>query len=277
MSYASDESARSLPRRGTDFGFGFEWIPAEDRLRAVRDAGFDDVMLWWGMEWAEKNGTPKELFDRALAAGLQVHTAHFPTDQTPHCWREGPEGDDYERALLSALRDCGERGIENLVVHTTRKLVTPPPSEIGLGRFLRAAEAAEKYGVDIALENTRFPAYNAYLYDRISSPRLRFCFDSGHAFCFTPDQDPLGRFGSRLVTMHLHDNHGSESGDEHLIPGDGAIDFATLMPRIHALAPRWYNLECRVTQAELRQGVTMHAYLQKAALALDRLLALRTL
>ncbi len=275
MRNTSEESALPVPRRGMDFGFGFEWIPAKDRLLAILDAGFDDIMLWWGMEWASVNGTPHALFDQANAIGLEVHTAHFPTDPTPSCWRECPEGDAYERALIAALRDCGERGIENLVVHTTRRLVTPPPNETGVRRFAHALEAAEEYGVNIALENTRFPVYNAFLYDRLSSGRLKFCFDSGHAHCFTPGQDPLGRFGSRLVTMHLHDNHGRRDEDEHLIPGDGSVDFPALMPRIHALSPRWYNLECRLSVREKEQNVTMTDYLRKAAAALDRLLALR--
>ena len=47
------------------------------------------------------------------------------------------------------------------------------------------------------------------------------------------------------------------------------------MPRIHALSPRWYNLECRLSVREKEQNVTMTDYLRKAAAALDRLLALR--
>ena len=76
----------------------------------------------------------------------------------------------------------------------------------------RALEEAQAQGVNIALENTRFLRYNQYLYQRLNSPRLKFCFDSGHANCYTPQEDPLALFGDKLCTMHLHDNYGPGQG-----------------------------------------------------------------
>lgn len=249
---------------GIDFGFGCQQTEPQERMRAIRAAGFDDVMLWWGKEHAATDGTPQELFASAQRAGLRVRTVHFPTDQTPELWRDGEAGDAYERQLLAAIGQCGEREIENLVVHTTKKLITPEPNEIGVRRVLRAAEAAEKFGVNLAWENTRFLRYNAYLYERVPSGRMRFCFDAGHANCFTPGEDPLGRFGSRMVTMHLHDNHGALAGDEHMLPGMGNINYARLLERLQALNPVCYNLEVRMTPAQIESGMPMEEFLALA-------------
>ena len=167
-------------------------------------------------------------------------------------------------AIEARRRFCAERGASNLVLHTTRRLETPPPNETGAARAFRLAEAAEKYGVNLAWENTRFPDYNAYLYARVPSPRMRFCFDSGHANCFTPGEDPLARFGERMTAMHLHDNHGPRLGDEHLLPGQGEIDFPALMRRLKAYRPEYYHLESRFETDGTETAADMAAYLRDA-------------
>ncbi len=258
----------ALPSLGIDFAFGFFDLPASDRIRAIRDAGFDDVMLWWGDEFAETNGAKERLFDLALANGLNVRTAHFPTADTPALWTPGEAGDQYLHQLITALRECGERDIAHLVVHTTKKLITPPPCAIGAARMRAAAAEAERNQVDIALENTRFLQYNQYLYDGVPSERMKYCFDCGHAHCFTPDQDPLERFGDKLVTMHLHDNHGPASGDEHLLPGEGDIDFTQLAQRLRALRPSAYNIESRRPAGGDETPRAMTEYLARAHRAL---------
>ena len=223
---------------GQDFPFGFEDRPAVERLRAVKSAGFDEVML----HWQENQGkSAKEWFDLATAEGLHIRTVHFPQERMADLWRDGEDGDALERSLLRAIRNAGERNIENVVMHTTRRLETPPPNEIGVRRTMHAVEAAEKWGVNLALENTRFLQYNQYLFRRISSKRLTFCYDCGHAHCFTPGYDPLALFGDKMTTMHLHDNHGQR--DEHLVIGEGNIDLALLFTRLAALRPVSYNLE----------------------------------
>ncbi|NLF26334.1 MAG: sugar phosphate isomerase/epimerase [Clostridiales bacterium] len=260
-----------MPSLGQSFSFGFYELPVAARMRAIRDAGFDDVMLWWGDEYSEADGAPREVFESAVKAGLRVRTAHFPTVETPGLWREGAAGDAYERALIEALRTSGERGIEHLVVHVTKGFETPPPNETGLRRMLHAVEAAEKYDVDIALENTRFLRYNQYLYDHVDSDRMRFCFDCGHANCYTPDEDPLGRFGDRFATMHLHDNRGALAGDEHMMPGYGSIDFVRLSARLAELSPEAYNLESCYSARDEQQNLSMEEYLARSHAALKLL------
>lgn len=228
---------------GQNFRFGYDWIPPLTRMRAIRRAGFDDTMLWWGDEFASTDGFPMQLWRMARAQGLHVRTAHFPSTCAHHLWLEGEMGDRYERQLTGAIRDCGRLGIAHLVLHTTRRLITPPPCPQGAARLHRALRVAEVEGVDIALENTRFLRYNQYLYDQLDSPRLKFCFDSGHANCYTPQEDPLALFGDRLCTMHLHDNYGPAAGDQHHPLGQGTVDLDSLFARLAALQPESYNLE----------------------------------
>ncbi len=244
---------------GHDFPFGFRDVPETERLRAVRSAGFDAVMI----HWQEEDGLDAcRRYDLVTGLGLNILTAHFPQERTADLWREGPEGDDLEALLVRSLREAAERGIRHMVVHTTRRLSTPPPSPVGLARFARAAEAAERYGIDLAVENTRFLRYNRYLFDHIPSLRLRFCYDCGHAACFTPDEDPLAMFEDRLVTTHLHDNHGQR--DEHLLIGEGTVDLKRVFCRLAALGTEEYNLESRYLPLPGQRAWGLEEYLQTA-------------
>jgi sugar phosphate isomerase/epimerase len=86
-------------------------------------------------------------------------------------------------------------------------------------------ETGRKAGVMIALENLTKRFMNDItlaLIDKI--PDLGVCFDTGHAEISNSWDDFLSRgILPKIIALHIHDNHGYY--DEHLIPGDGIIDF----------------------------------------------------
>jgi sugar phosphate isomerase/epimerase len=49
------------------------------------------------------------------------------------------------------------------------------------------------------------------------------CLDLGHANMTVGIPDAVSVLGPRIVSLHVHDNHGTR--DEHLWPGDGTIDW----------------------------------------------------
>lgn len=53
--------------------------------------------------------------------------------------------------------------------------------------------------------------------------------------------DTLAALLPHTVSCHLHDNHGFN--DEHLIPGDGTIDWNRLFSRLAAEAPRLRSVQ----------------------------------
>lgn len=256
---------------GQDLRCGYYDRPAAERMAAIRAAGFDDVMLWWA-DGGDDGGRYERL---ALAEknGLRVRTAHFPITESAVLWAEGLRGDAYTDALIAALGECGVAGVENLVIHVTQREGTPPAGPIGVARMARALAAAERAGVNIAVENARALEYNRYLYARLDSPHLGFCFDSGHAHCFTPGDDPLGEFGARLCTTHLHDNFGPARGDLHNALGDGSIDVARLFRRLRALRPTAYNLESENHPGCAREALPMEDYLRDCLACLRRYVA----
>ena len=69
-----------------------------------------------------------------------------------------------------------------------------------------------------------------YVFERVISPKLGFCYDTGHRNCFEPTIDLLSLFGDKLVALHLHDNDGT--GDQHRIPFEAGIDWQEQMSKI---------------------------------------------
>ncbi|MDD5168614.1 MAG: sugar phosphate isomerase/epimerase [Syntrophales bacterium] len=93
--------------------------------------------------------------------------------------------------------------------------------------FIKLAEDAD---TTISLENVyeRDPGPLSRLIDACKSPRLRFCFDTGHfnVFSRTTLEEWIEAMAPHIFHLHLHDNRGK--ADEHLAIGDGTFHFARL-------------------------------------------------
>lgn len=233
-------------KKGQNFRFGFFEISSQKRLLAIKDAGFDETMFWWGSEFEQTDGSRLELFDFSVKIGLGVNTCHFPSTNADWLWYDGERGKKHVESFETACRECGERGIRNLVLHLTKKLITPDPNERGLANFSDMLNAAVKHNVVIALENTRFLRYNDYIVEHFpNNPNIGFCFDSGHANCYTPNELPLEKYGGMLVTTHIHDNLGPVGAepDQHHLMGEGNVDYDYIFSRLKHFGVERCNLE----------------------------------
>ena len=252
-------------KKGQNFRCGFYDVPPEQRLDAIKSAGFDETMFWWGTEYEQTDGSRFQLFDYATRIGLGVNTCHFPSTNAHHLWFGGEQGSALVKQFTQACKECGERGIKNLVMHLTYRLVTPEPNEHGIVNFAKMLDAAEKYGVVIAIENTRFLAYNDLILQRFTSKNIGFCFDSGHANCYTPSEQPLEKYGNMLVTTHIHDNVGpvGDKPDQHHLMGEGIVDFDKVFARLKHFGVERINLESYCNETSKYYGkLTCEEYLQ---------------
>jgi sugar phosphate isomerase/epimerase len=59
------------------------------------------------------------------------------------------------------------------------------------------------------------------------------CLDLGHAHATVGVNAAIATLGSRIATVHVHDNHALK--DEHLWPGQGAIDWPVAIAALKAL------------------------------------------
>jgi len=149
-------------------------------------------------------------------------------------WEDTAAGQAFFERGMQWVNDCAAFEIPAMVIHASYGAEHPPASQLGLDRFKRIADRAERSGVNVAVENmcsAKGIAKATYVLEQIDAPRLGFCFDSGHHNARkAPEEDMLARFGHRLMSLHLHDNHGAR--DEHLLPFDGTTDWPTQMRAI---------------------------------------------
>jgi len=200
-------------------------------LAKIRLAGFKNVMLD-----QEGNRNLERFISVAFENGLKVPFIHMDSKGTEALWFDTSKKEEYLSYARKTIETCGRHGIKTVVMHASYEGITIPPNKIGLESMNEIVKIASDNNVKIALENTDIEKHNLFefLLENIDSPNLGFCFDSGHWNLYYPQTDLLGKYGKKLMAVHLHDNVGiniNEDGwkkDLHLLPFDGTTDFNTV-------------------------------------------------
>ena len=216
--------------------------PAEDAIDRLAALGFEalDMALDY---WTEDPSWPfmgegyldwaKALRERAEKAGVPYTHAHAPGDADSPLTRR-------------SLETAAALGAAYIVVHPIWRDAEGRIIE-DAGTFIRRnAEAvrpwldtAARLGVTILSENllwgaSRDPKVIAALVRETDSPYFGWCFDTGHANCFGYAPEALSACAVPPASLHLQDNHGGDA-DEHLIPGEGTVDFDGLLRALKAV------------------------------------------
>jgi sugar phosphate isomerase/epimerase len=131
---------------------------------------------------------------------------------------------------IAALRLAAVVPFRSLVVHIGVPTADPAfNSRAAAERSLAAiGEAAQAVAVTVAIELIPNPLSLAarlvqWLEDDLELPAMGVCLDVGHANLTGDAMEAIETCSGHIVTTHLHDNRGKR--DEHLVPGDGAIDW----------------------------------------------------
>ena len=99
--------------------------------------------------------------------------------------------------------------------------------------YLPIIEKAAKYGITVLSENLlwgdtiKSTAISALVTD-VNAENFGWCYDTGHAYAHGDALDELYKCSCAPLSLHIQDCHG-DGRDEHLIPGDGTLDFHKLM------------------------------------------------
>ena len=182
----------------------------------------------------------RELADALGEYHLELHSLHSPTERDLAPGRESGVPisiSDTERIRRLDAVDEVKRALDVAERIPFRYLV----QHIGHGRDSadqRKLDAAftsleiltvfaKARGVTIALENTPneigAPASLQHFIVDTHLHDLRLCLDTGHAHMDATVEVAFDAMRDRLVTAHIHDNHGEK--DEHLLPYNGTIDW----------------------------------------------------
>lgn len=188
----------------------------------IKQAGFDACFTAYERDDAAARR------DCAVAqkAGLRIDSIHAPFDGINNMWLEGEAGDEILGRLMKTIDVCADFGIDKAVVHLSSGWDSPQVCDLGTARYDQLVDHAVKKGVKIAFENLRKLANVAFAMERYANnDQVGFCWDSGHELCYTKQVEFLPIFGERLCCVHLHDNLGILSGDQHMLPFDGKRDW----------------------------------------------------
>lgn len=143
------------------------------------------------------------------------------------------------------LRCAQILGIRYMVVHPVFRgedgqIITDPEQFYAVNQpnYKRLAAEASKYGVIILSENLLWgasipPIYQSELVAKVNSPNFGWCLDTGHLNRCGLDADALLGLKHPPLSLHVHDNSGKH--DEHLLPGDGTIDWKTYLDALRNL------------------------------------------
>ena len=192
-----------------------------ETIKAIKDAGFDGVFVqWYDSDWKISQ---QEQVDYCRELGLEIEFAHLGYQNINDIWLEGESGDALVEKFIKNLDDCNKNGIDTVVLHLCSKFVAPGPNEIGLARYQKIVDYAEKLGIKVAFENTKIFGYLEYVMDGIKNKNAGVCFDAGHCHCHFNDKFSWEKLKNRIFAVHLHENDGS--GDQHLLPFDADVDW----------------------------------------------------
>jgi sugar phosphate isomerase/epimerase len=157
------------------------------------------------------------------------------------------------------------------MVKKLRKDLRPPHIESVTRSLKELISYIGDVDITLCIENRYYfhqiplPVELLYLIDEISSPRLRYWHDTGHAHVvevqgWLPQLPALDMEKEHIFGVHIHD---SVFTDDHLAPGTGEIDFAPVLERVPPQAMKVMELCPKVREEEV---VTSLALLGKLGL-----------
>jgi len=182
----------------------------------------------------------RELAGSLAEYGLTLHALHAPNERDtapgrgsgvpisiadPERIRRQDAVDEIKRALEVAETIPFRFFTQDLA--TGHQAADPRKYDAAFNSLEILAVFAKHRGVTIALQNTPnelgSPASLAQFIRDTHLHNLGFCFDIGHAHMEGGAEAGLHLMRDRVVTAHVHDNHGEK--DEHLLPWEGTIDW----------------------------------------------------
>lgn len=131
--------------------------------------------------------------------------------------------------IKRALETAEYIPFENMVVHLGERNDTwsPRALEHGLTALEHLEAFARPLGVRLQAENIlnepTTPAHLEAILDLGHLTQVGICFDLGHAHIAGNFDEMISLLGSRIASLHVHDNNMVR--DEHLWPGEGTIDW----------------------------------------------------
>jgi len=222
----------------SDTGFNYG-LPFGTRLSLIENAGFKVVAL--DSRCYTSAEARKEVVKLLGQKKLSLDSVHapFPGGDNLFSLEEEKRQDSLGQCQL-AIDVAAETDGKIVVVHLIPYNI--PEGEVkqkmvaqGRKSLALLSGYALRKNIKLALENGQKLDYDHVLEEFLTEfgeTVVGFCYDSGHEHVQGRCFHVLVKWASRLLTMHLHDNLGT---DTHLLPGEGNIDWRLFQKTIQAI------------------------------------------
>lgn len=226
----------------------FNWfgyiLHFEERIKLIKQAGYDYVMLWWEDESYPYIINRMELIKILKHYDLKLDNVHLPFENINNLWSESNTLRNNEINVVKRwLNECRECGADTVVIHNTEGSNHKFNYKFGFDSFKNVILEAENIGINVAFENTQMAEYTDFLLREITSPKAGFCYDSSHDFVNGGSRgEILNRWKDRLLAVHLSDNDGG-TYDRHWIPGKGNVNWDKIIDIIKRTNCKSYSME----------------------------------
>ena len=215
-----------------------------ESLRLLRAAGFRYADMSFGSGYAERDGVYSDDYERHIDEIAKVCEEIGITPVQAHAPMGAPIADDNAQFIKDTIRcidACGAWKIPNIVVHSgyTPGLTVKETFAKNKEFFMPLLEAAEKYGINILVENfNKMCVPGLYWIDNapdllemieyVNHPLFHAVWDVGHAnMQEMPQDEALRMLGGHVRALHIQDNLADT--DSHLVPYFGSLSLDAVM------------------------------------------------
>ena len=216
--------------------------PFETRIKLIKEAGFDYVMIWWEDEFYPNHIDRRSLIKIANSYGLDLDNIHLPFDNVNMLWSENnTERQRRTSIFVKWLHECRESGADTVVMHSSQDIVKLNYGQ-GFKSLNEIINAAEDIKLRIAFENTQMLEYTEFILKEFKSHYVGFCYDSSHDFIKGQSfGEILKKWKNKLFAVHLSDNDGIF--DYHWIPGKGHVNWEKIIGLIKETDIKSFSME----------------------------------
>ncbi|HCX65722.1 MAG TPA: sugar phosphate isomerase/epimerase [Eubacteriaceae bacterium] len=234
----------------------FSWfgyiMPIQERLKIIKQAGFDGAILWWEDEIYPNLVEKRHMPDLVAKEGLFLENIHTPFTDINDLWSvDNERRREVVQRYKRYVEDCRRFSIPTMVVHCTDVGSEKNSFSAGIESFEDLTEYAEKNRIKIAVENTRDHQLVEEVLKRIPSDYLGLCYDSSHDWLGEQSRGELLRLNvDRVFASHLSDNDGKK--DRHWILGDGYVDWKKIGNLMKQTPAEYFAMELTGSKEEIQ-------------------------
>ena len=243
-------------------------FPFEEAAARIAALGYEGLELMADVPHAWPSGL-LDITKRAIRGAMDGNGLAFSNvnafmmnaindHRQPYLYPSFIEPDEgYRRVRIDhtfrAIDLCAELGAPHITTEPGGVVEAGQSRDRALSMFVEAlkplAEHAEKRGVMLLIEpepNLLVETTDQYLEvaDLVDAPSIGLNFDVGHAYCVSEDIPRAIARAARHIRHYHFEDIASTRVHHHLIPGQGAIDFAAVIRAIESTGyDGWLTVE----------------------------------